>query len=101
VSPRQEIAAVAQSMLDGSMELLHGCRVICTLQHQLSQAELHNNDLLVIVGIESELDDCPTGHARQHWEPSALADKDRERDDYLRRVGDRLTNACRALALWS
>ena len=100
MSPREQIAAMAQAMLDGGVDLQDGCREICGLQHQLSKSEAHNKDLLVLVGVDSELDDCPIGAARQHWEPAALAAKDRQRDEYLRRVNDRLLNACRALAAW-
>jgi hypothetical protein len=100
VSPREQIAAVAQAMLDGGVEPQDGCREICRLRHQLSEPETYDQDLLVFVGIDSELDDCPTGLARQYWAPSALAEKDQQRDEYLRRVKDALTKACRALAMW-
>jgi hypothetical protein len=100
VSPRKQIASVAQAILDGRVEPQDGCREISRLQHQLSELEMHDEDLLVFVGIDSELDDCPTGLARQYWAPSALTEKDRQRDEYLHRVKDRLMKACRALALW-
>lgn len=100
MSSREHIAAVAQAMLDGRVELHAGCREICEQQHQLSMPDVHDKDLLFVVGVDSELAACPVGAARQYWEPTALAEKDRERDEYLCRVNDRLVTACRALATW-
>jgi hypothetical protein len=95
-----QIAAVAQAMLDRSIEPLAGCRDICQVRHQLSDVDANSSCLLVVVGIESELDDCPLGPARDHWAPAALAIKDRQRDEYLQRVQHTLEDACRILASW-
>jgi hypothetical protein len=100
LSPRQQIAAVAQAILAGSVEPQEGCRNICVLQHRLSKTDARAEELRWVVGIDSDLDPYPLGAARQYWEPSALAEKDRQRDEYLRRVHDRLMKACRALTSW-
>lgn len=100
MSPREEIAAVAQAMLDGRVGLHAGCESIAGLRHQLPEPEANGNELNLFVGIASELDDCPVSSERQYWEPAALADKDRKRDEYLNRVKEDLLNACRALAMW-
>lgn len=100
MSPREQVAAVAQAMLAGDVHLQDGCREICGLRFQLSNPEQDDKDLMLLVGIDSELDDCPVGPVRQHWEPEALAGKDRQRDAYLHRLNDHLLTACRALATW-
>ncbi|MEO7729689.1 MAG: hypothetical protein ABIY55_01865 [Kofleriaceae bacterium] len=100
MTTRDQLASVAQSMLDGRIELQGGCREICRLRHELSGPDVYDKDILVLVGIDSELDDCPIGPARAHWAPAFLAEKDQQRDDYLRRERDRLFNACSVLASW-
>jgi hypothetical protein len=98
---RQQIARVAAQMVAGEVELLEGCREIVSLRSSLKEPELYDPDLLAMVGVESELDDVPTGAARALWDTEALTDKDRKKDRYLQSVRDSLIDNCLALvAKW-
>jgi hypothetical protein len=84
-------------MVDGTMELLEGCRTIVDLRGSLSEPELSDPDLLVLVAAESELDGFPHGPARQYWAPDTLAAKDNEQEGYLLAARPEILRACRAL----
>ncbi len=95
---RRRIAAIAASMIEGQVELLEGCREVVRIRGALVEPDLDDPDLLVLVAVDSELDDVPTGLSRRQWEPAALTAKDVQRDDYLKAAAERLLDACRALA---
>jgi hypothetical protein len=94
---KRRIVAEASLMLDGRRDLLEGCRNIVRYRAGLGKAEMSDDDVMYMVVVESELDDVPTGSARPHWAPEALAEKDRKAQNYLRTVNDGLLQACRAL----
>jgi hypothetical protein len=98
---REQIATVASGMAAGDVEFLEGCRRIALLRGSLSEPDISDPDLLVLVAVESELDDVPLGPAREYWSPDALAAKDKEKADYLETAKQELIRACRALnAKW-
>jgi hypothetical protein len=98
---QQQIAEVAAQMVAGEVDLLEGCREIVSLRSSLKEPELYDPDLLAMVGVESELDDVPTGATRALWSPEALADKDHKKDRYLRSVRSTLIASCLMLiAKW-
>ena len=97
-SVRQEIATIAAAMAVGEVEPLDGCRRIVSLRGSLSEPDLSDSDLLVLVAIESELEDVALGPAREHWAPDALTAKDKERAEYLDAAEHELRRACRALS---
>jgi hypothetical protein len=100
-SVREEIATVACGMVAGVVELLDGCRRIALLRGSLSEPDISDPDLLVVVAVESELDDVPLGATREQWSPDALAAKDKEKAEYLDAANQELLRACRALnAKW-
>jgi hypothetical protein len=94
---KRRIVGEASLMLDSQRDLLEGCRRIVRYRAGLSKPDLSDDDLMFMVGVESELDDVPTGPARPHWAPEALAEKDRKARDYIARVKDELLKACQAL----
>jgi hypothetical protein len=95
---RARIAAVAADMVAGRTDLLPGCRQIVDLRSRLPKADLTDADLIEVVAVESELDDIPTGPARAHWAPEALAEKDAQAAAYLEKSKAGILRACRALA---
>ena len=95
---RQQMAALARSMLAGEIGLLEGCLRITGMSRQLPEAEASDPDVLTIRGVESEIDDMPVGVARALWDDAALAEKDRQRDEYLERARPFIQEACRAIA---
>jgi hypothetical protein len=94
---KRRIVAEASLMLNGQRDLLEGCRRIVRYRAGLSKQDLSDDDLMFMVVVESELDDVPTGPARPHWAPEALAEKDRKARDYIGRVQEELLKACQAL----
>ncbi len=97
-SEKQEIASLALSIVGGELDVLEGCRRIVDLRGSLGESEANDPDLLVIVGVESELDDVPSGATRELWAPDALAARDAERDEYLSAVRPELLRACQSIA---
>ena len=93
---KTEVAIVAEQMLNGELELLEGCRKLVQL-HSRSGAP-DDDAIITVIGIESETDDLPAGRDRERWAPDVLAEKDRQRDEYMARVRDPLMAALRSLA---
>jgi hypothetical protein len=105
MSARQQvqhrIARIAAQMIAGDLDLLEGCREIVLLRPSLEEPELYDPDVLAMVGVESELDDVPTGATRTLWAPDALARKDQKKARYLEDVRNSLLSSCAALvAKW-
>lgn len=94
---RVKIASVAAKMVQKNVELLDGCRTVVQLRSGLSEADGSDPDLLVLVAVESELEDVPTGPSREYWAPDVLAQKDEEAARYFRSVHEQLVGACQAL----
>ncbi len=92
---KAEAIALARKMLAGEVDLIEGCRMLVPLLRSTGIGEDPN--ALVIVGVESETDGFPMGAERAHWDPTALAAKDRERDEYLNRARPELLSACQAI----
>jgi hypothetical protein len=95
---KTRIAAVAADMVAGRTDLLPGCRKIVDLRSRLAKADLTDPDIMEIVAVESELDDIPTGPARAHWSPEALAEKDAQAAAYLDKSKPGILRACRSLS---
>jgi hypothetical protein len=96
---RQEIAGIANRLLLGELGLHEGCRTIAHLRTRLPDADIDDPDVLVFVGVDSELDAIPLGVARQRWDPVALAKKDQQAAEYLGRMREEILRACKALSL--
>lgn len=95
---QEQIASVASKMVQNDVDLLAGCRTVVQLRGGLSEADGSDPDLLVLVAVESELDDIPTGPSRAHWAPRVLAQKDEAAARYLQSVREEVIRACQALA---
>jgi tRNA G37 N-methylase Trm5 len=94
---KQEIVAVARRILAKEIDPLVGCRSIVRHQDALSDEERRDQDLLTLVGIESETDHFPLGDVRLRWDPEALAHQDRQRAEYLQTVEGTLYDACSSI----
>ena len=90
-----EITRIAQAMIAGELELIEGCR---ELAGYLSDAALRSDpDARTIIGVDSEADAFPIGAVRERWANEALAERDRERTEYMTRVTPIVLAACGAL----
>ena len=94
---RTEIVSIARRIVAKEIDPLLGCRLIVRHQGSLLDVERQDPSLLVLVGVESETDHFPLGEVRSHWDPSALAQQDRQRAEYLQRVEKDVLDACRAI----
>src|SRR3954462_8714372 len=74
----QNVAQVAQAILDGRISIIAGARQIRRFCGRHAGVDEHDPDLNTFVGIDSETDDLPIGDIRQYWAPDALAQKDLE-----------------------
>jgi hypothetical protein len=92
---RLAVIAAASKMLAGELDLLEGCRTILSYRRCLEDRMAPA--LLILEGIESETEALPVGKARDAWDPIALKEKDREKEEYLRRAKAPLLEACRAI----
>ena len=74
---RQQVAAIAQAMLDGRVGIIEGSRQLASLSHRIAVAEF-DPDFTPFIGIASETSHLPVGAERQLWAADALARKDIE-----------------------
>lgn len=96
-----DIAGVAAQILNGSIEMLDGCRTIVRMRKGLSESHASDPDLIVFAVVESELDDVPPASMAHLWDPAAFAAKQREKDEYLAAVRENVLRACSSLvAKW-
>src|SRR5678815_383935 len=101
-SSRPRIAELAQHIAEGRLDFLEGVRLIASLRAGLSQPDMADPDLLILMGVESELERIPTGAARAQWDPSYLAALDTEKHRYYESCSEDILRACRALtAKWN
>jgi hypothetical protein len=94
---KEKMANIAGRMLAGEVGLLEGTRQLADLSRSLSKVEASDPDVLTFVAVDSELDDIPFGSARERWAPEALAEKDRQRDEYLERAREAIESSCRII----
>jgi hypothetical protein len=86
-----------QPILAGEVGLIEGVRHLAGIGHRLVRDSGADPDFSVLGAGESETDDLPVGEVRAHWDPTALALKDREIADYESRVRDAVLAACRSI----
>jgi hypothetical protein len=77
-SNRQQVAQIAQDILEGRVGVIVGARQISRFCGGHLGLDERDPDLNTFVGIDSETDDLPIGDARQYWAPDVLAVKDAE-----------------------
>ena len=68
---RHRVGALAEGMLNGSIDYLEGSVELASLRFKVGVSEF-DQDFLSFVGIASEIDHLPIGASREHWSPSAL-----------------------------
>jgi hypothetical protein len=93
-----EIVKVAQAILDGTMDLIEGSRILHGLGHDIF-ADDHDPDFLIFVVIDSDTDHLPIGDVRQLWIENALLEKDEEIRKIRAFYRDDVVQACSRLIL--
>jgi|SRR4051794_19843774 hypothetical protein len=97
VMSKQKIVGLARDIVGREIDPLEGCRRIVQFQADLSDEERRDPDFATLAGVESETDHFPTGAAREHWDPDALAEQDQQRAEYLQRNVAYVLEACRGI----
>lgn len=93
-----EIVKVAQAILDDTMDLIEGSRILHGLGHDIC-ADDHDPDFLIFVVIDSETDHLPIGEVRQLWSENVLVEKDEETRKIKAFYKDDVVQACSRLIL--
>ncbi len=94
-SAREKICKVASGMLSGAIGLLEGTRAIVNASAELDDDERESPSFLILIGIESDMDDIPLGAVRDLWDREALAT--RSPSDFLQRNEKFIVDACKEL----
>lgn len=95
---RRRIAMIAGQVSQGQTDLLEGCRAIVRLRGSLGDAAASDPDLLVLVAVESELDDIPSDLSRWRLASEALKRKEAEKAEYIALVKGHVLDACQQIA---
>ena len=68
---RAEAVAIAQKMLDGSLDYIQGSRRLSSIGSRIGFNE-SDPDFEIFRMIDSETDSLPVGHTREYWSEEAL-----------------------------
>jgi hypothetical protein len=90
------ILGVVRAMRAGQIGTLEGCCGVAAVAWPLNEPEL-DEILRTFEAVASEVDEFPTGGARDLWSPEALRIKDAEATEYELRVRNTVQNACSLL----
>ena len=91
----KEIVDVAASMIDGTVDLIEGCRRITALRYD---AEISDDEIFdSIVAVESETDHFPLGTQREYCNNEYLTRVDEEKQNYLMATSRDIINICRQI----
>ena len=90
---RARAVAVSQAFLLGRLDSVRTAWQLAALSYEIDGME-DDPDFLLMTAISSETDHLPLGHARQHWDPVALARKDEELADAAGYWNDQVRVSC-------
>jgi len=88
---RRRVAELAQQILSGELDVLDGSSQIAGLRGEI-EIDLHDDDIMAFVFVDSETDHLPIGPEAQNWSDEALARKESD----LRRAREWAINTVRA-----
>lgn len=78
------VEEIAVRVIGGQMDPLTGCREVLRIRPSLP--EVPDEVWGVFSAVASEIDDLPLGEEREVWDRDVLESKDREVEDYRRRI---------------
>ena len=95
VEGSDKVIEIATAMLDETMDLVAGCRRLCSLRHDL---DARYDELFdPIVGFESQTDHHPVGDLRALYSQDYLRQLDRELAEYLDVATPEVLAACKRI----
>src|SRR5215813_7548964 len=86
------LVEIAREILDGRRGVLDGARVLSALLYRCGLDR--DDDLILIISVDSETDRFPLGEVRKRWDPNVLAELDSEiqaSEDFYR---ERIRRGC-------
>lgn len=95
---RQRIAHLARSISMGEISILEGCRQVMLERGGLAAEDIQDADLMVLVAVESELEDVPSAEGRSLWAPDSLRIVDEQANAYLSTVQAEVVRSCQSLS---
>lgn len=92
---RQAVVGIARHILNGSIGIVEGSRLLLTVQRAAGAEDDAN--FMFFVGVNSQTDHLPVGDVRRHWNADALRLKDVELNEFETEVRARALEVCRKL----
>lgn len=93
LTENKTIAILAQQIIDGSIEIIEGCRRIAFLKIYL----IEDLDYRMIIGFVSQTDKFPIGSERKYYDEEYLKKLDKELNEYLVECRPTVLEACKNL----
>jgi hypothetical protein len=93
-SARLAAIDTAAAVISGRVGTIEGCRTLSSLAHDLVPDWRVDEDFVIFCAVASETDALPTGTARKHWAPAALAREDQEIKRAEQTYRDAVVAAC-------
>jgi hypothetical protein len=94
-SQEDELVRVAQTMLEGKINLIEGARKICALRYEVNNPE--NDVFIPLVAVDSETDHYPLGKIRAYCAQEYLDRVDPEIEKYISEAREDILKACREI----
>lgn len=94
-SKKAELIAVANTMLDGKMNLIEGVRKICSIRFAVGDPD--NDVFMPMRAIDSETDHFPLGEMRSRCASDYLQRVDAEMERYLLDAKQDILDACKEI----
>lgn len=95
LSLHREVVATARGVLDGSIGIVEGARLLARISFELGADD--DEPFVSFQDIDSETDDYPTGDARSRWNTASLAREDAKRARYEAEIREAVEEDCRTL----
>jgi len=92
------IVKVAQAILNGTMDVIEGSRMLHGLGHDVCADDL-DPDFSIFVVVDSDTDHLPIGEVRQLWAENILVEKDEEIRKIKAFYKDDVLQTCSSLIL--
>ncbi|HRX83646.1 MAG TPA: hypothetical protein P5572_01360 [Phycisphaerae bacterium] len=92
---RQAIIDTARAMQSGDIDLVSGCRKICSLRGKIRT--LDRTILFPIIVFESDTDYYPTNPSRALYSKSLLARMDKQLEAYIQASRSDVLDACQTI----
>jgi hypothetical protein len=98
-SSLEKVKEIARQALSGQIHMFLACVKISN--ETINLQNVPREITIVFDGVASEIDGLPIGDERQHWNPVALLEQDKEIERYLVDVGPVLKEAMEKLVAFA